>query len=146
MGSYRGNAMNNIARILNEKNLKATPQRIAIYGYLLENRTHPNAETIYNALKEDYPAMSLATVYKTVATLRDEGLIQEINVGEDSFRYDAYTDDHAHVICRCCHKVFDLEQPISMEKEMKNISEKLDIDVDVCKLFFYGVCGSCAEK
>ena len=138
--------MNDIAQVLNEKNLKATPQRIAIYGYLLENKTHPNVETIYGDLKTLYPAMSLATVYKTVATLRDEGLIQEINVGEDSFRYDAFTDDHAHVICRRCRKVFDMPQPVDMSGEMRNISKKLDIDVDTCKMFFYGICRQCAEN
>lgn len=138
--------MKTIAEKLNSKNLKATPQRIAIYDYLIQNKNHPNAETIYSALKEEYPAMSLATVYKTVASLRDVGLVQEINVGEDSFRYDAFTDDHAHVICRCCHKVFDFEQDVDIEPTIGEIERKFDVSVDTCKMFFYGVCADCSHR
>jgi len=138
--------MKTIAEKLNSKNLKATPQRIAIYDYLIQNRNHPNAETIYAALKTEYPAMSLATVYKTVASLRDVGLVQEINVGEDSFRYDAFTDDHAHVICRHCHKVYDYEQNVDVAQSVREIESRFDVAVDACKMFFYGTCTECAKK
>ena len=138
--------MKTIAQKLNSKNLKATPQRIAIYDYLIQHKNHPNAETIYTALKDEYPAMSLATVYKTVASLRDVGLVQEINVGEDSFRYDAFTDDHAHIICRRCHKVYDFERNVNVEVEVREIEQKFDVTVDACRIFFYGMCAECAKK
>ena len=53
--------------LLKKHGLKATPQRIAIYDYLLHTETHPTVDTIYASLHPTHPTMSLATVYKTVA-------------------------------------------------------------------------------
>jgi Fur family peroxide stress response transcriptional regulator len=81
--------MENLALLFKEKNLKLTPQRYAIYKYLVSTKSHPSAEMIYEKLIPDYPTMSLATVYKTVKTLIEIELVQELNVGEDNFRFDA---------------------------------------------------------
>ena len=83
--------MNNITNIFREKKLKLTPQRIAVYRYLQSTKEHPSAETIYKALQPEYPTMSLATVYKALKTLVEVDLVQELNVGEGNFRYDANT-------------------------------------------------------
>ena len=83
--------MNTLAANLKQNHLKVTPQRLSIYSYLTNTTAHPSVETIYNDLKEEHPSLSLATVYKTVASLRDAHLVTEFNVGEDSHRYDANT-------------------------------------------------------
>ena len=49
---------------------RMTPQRMAILGYLSENRDHPSAEDIFRAVLQDFPTMSLATVYNTLELLR----------------------------------------------------------------------------
>ena len=61
--------MDTIATIFKEKKLKLTPQRLAVYKYLISTKEHPSAETIYTALQPTYPTMSLATVYKALKTL-----------------------------------------------------------------------------
>ena len=60
---------------------------MAIYNALCNTKAHPNAEMIFNKLQPYYPTMSLATIYKTVDILHEIGLINILNVGEDSFRY-----------------------------------------------------------
>ena len=72
--------MNTLAANLKQNHLKVTPQRLAIYSYLINTTAHPSVETIYNDLKEEHPSLSLATVYKTVASLRDAHLVTEFNV------------------------------------------------------------------
>ena len=58
--------MQSVADILRSHGFKVTPQRLAVYDALQNTTEHPNAEMLYNMLLPRYPAMSLATVYKTM--------------------------------------------------------------------------------
>ena len=69
--------MRTIEEILRAEKIKVTPQRMAVYSILKKTDAHPNVEMSYQKLIPDYPAMSLATVYKTVDILKKVGLIQE---------------------------------------------------------------------
>ena len=139
--------MNDLIKNLKNSNLKVTPQRLAIYSYLYHNHTHPNAETIYNFVKEDNLTISLATVYKTLKTLRDYGLIQEINVGEDSFRYDLQTTPHSHIICTKCNSIIDYFVENDIVSNIKDkINNEIDFDVQASQMYFYGVCKNCRAK
>ena len=78
-----------LTNLLRERGYKVTPQRLAVYEALADETWHPNAEMLFNKLQPKFPAMSFATVYKTVEILHDINVIQILNTGEDSFRYDA---------------------------------------------------------
>jgi Fur family peroxide stress response transcriptional regulator len=82
--------MQSIEEALRRKRIKVTPQRMAVYAILKQTKIHPNVEMIYQKLKPDYPAMSLATVYKTVDILKRVGLIQELNIGEGGLLFKSY--------------------------------------------------------
>lgn len=138
--------MNNLAESLKANKLKVTPQRLAIYTYLMNTTSHPTVETIYNDLKNDFPTMSLATVYKTVASLRDVHLVKEFNVSEDSNRYDANTDFHSHVICKKCHNVFDYFGNIDIQKNIQELQELSGFKIDAYDINFYGVCEKCSKN
>ena len=104
--------MDDIILTFKEKKLKLTPQRLAVYQYLKSTSEHPSAETIYKALQPNYPTMSLATVYKTLKTLVEIGLVQELNVGEGNFRYDGNCSEHGHIqciLCRINHQLYHIE-------------------------------------
>ena len=134
-----------IAARLKEKNLKVTPQRLAIYHMLYHTNTHPSAEMIYSSLHETHPTMSLATVYKTLDALVKNDLVQQINVGEDSFRYDATTASHPHIICTHCNRVFDMEQ-LPLQNLRTQVAEASGFEVSHEQLYFYGTCPECKEK
>lgn len=133
--------------VLNLKNakLKVTPQRMAIYTYLINATIHPSAEKIYNDLKPENPSMSLATVYKNLAALRDAHLITEFNIGEDKHRYDARTDFHTHLVCRHCHNVYDYYGDIPLDNIVKDLSNNVDFQVSDKEIIFYGICKHCAK-
>ena len=78
-----------LTALLRQNGYKVTPQRLAVYEALANTKQHPSAEMLFGTLQPKYPSMSFATVYKTVEILNKLGLIQIINTGEDSFRYDA---------------------------------------------------------
>ena len=134
--------MKEIAAIFKAKKLKLTPQRLAVYRYLMGTKKHPSAETIYKALQEDYPTMSLATVYKAINTLVDVGLIQEINVGEGNFRYDFNAEPHPHIQCIKCGRVDDLED-YSLDSLNEEASKHTDYNILSNKVYFYGICPNC---
>ena len=85
-----------LTALLRQNGYKVTPQRLAVY------------EALANTMQPKYPSMSFATVYKTVEILNKLGLIQIINTGEDSFRYDADISEHSHVQCTVCGRVDDV--------------------------------------
>lgn len=137
--------MNNITAIFKEKKLKLTPQRIAVYKYLKSTKEHPSAEVIYKALQEEYPTMSLATIYKALKTLVEVNLIQELNVGEGNFRYDANVCPHSHIQCVQCGKVDDIEN-ICFQDLNKKIASHTDYEVLANQVYFYGICKDCSNK
>lgn len=137
--------MEKLAQLFKEKNLKLTPQRYAIYKYLSSTKAHPSVETIYENLKSDYPTMSLATVYKTLKTLSQLDLIQEINVGEDNFRFDANPQMHPHIICTSCGRVDDVES--ANFSFINDEAEKLSgYKISSHQIYFYGTCPECCKK
>ena len=137
--------MDTITEIFKEKKLKLTPQRLAVYKYLLTTTEHPSAEVIYKAIHSEYPTMSLATVYKALKTLEDVGLIQELNVGEGTFRYDANFKPHPHIQCVKCGKVDDIEDffidTLNIEANKHSNYEILSNQV-----YFYGICPECQKN
>jgi len=134
--------MDIIAPIFKEKKLKLTPQRLAVYNYLLNTTSHPSADIIYTDIHIQYPTMSLATVYKALKTLVDVGLIQEINVGEGNFRYDGNSLSHPHVQCLGCGKVDDFKD-LSLDNLNSLADEHTDYKIISNKVYFYGYCPDC---
>lgn len=131
-----------LAAAFKPKSLKLTPQRIAVYEMLKGTKSHPSAETIYNSIKDKYPTMSLATVYKTLKTLVEVGLIQELNVGEGNFRYDANAEPHPHIICLNCNRVDDIND-VDLSFINENVKDYTDYKILSSKVYFYGICPDC---
>jgi Fur family peroxide stress response transcriptional regulator len=137
--------MEQLAEILKAKKLKVTPQRLAIYKVLYETSSHPTAEDIYTALRQSHPTMSLATVYKTLDALKKSDLATELNIGDDSSRYDATIKSHPHMICLSCGKVIDLHTD-SLKGFKENVQKETDFDIVSEKVYFYGTCKDCKSK
>lgn len=129
--------------ILN-KGLKVTPQRLAILRYLKENRVHPTAEKIYSEITREYPAISLTTVYKTLASFVEAGMIRELDIDPHKMRFDICTEDHNHFHCRVCDNVYDVdsEGPMIMN-DLQNKSKIEGHRVDAVNINLKGVCRYC---
>ena len=111
----------------------------------MSTHEHPNAEMIYKTLEPANPTMSLATVYKTLDFFKQLGLVQELNVGEPSSRYDAVVQCHPHTVCKVCGKVDDLHRE-ELTEVTKKLVPDLDFDVECEQLILYGTCGECRKK
>lgn len=134
--------MDTLIKELKSNSCKITPQRMAIYQVIKENMDHPNAEAVFKKLSPTYPTMSLATVYKSLELFAKLGLIQVINIGENSFRYDGKTEEHQHIICTNCSKIEDLKSNIfeDLTNKVQSIS---NYEITKKQMCFYGTCSEC---
>jgi Fur family peroxide stress response transcriptional regulator len=126
-----------------EKGLNVTYQRILIYKALKNSASHPTAEDIYKTVKVEYPSISLATVYKTLETLSENGLLSKVTELHDLARYDAEVSPHHHILCRKCKKVMDVH-----DEQLENIPipQTNEFTVEGVRILFEGICKECAAK
>lgn len=134
----------NITEVLRENGYKVTPQRLAVYEVIDQNKTHPNAESIYKELQPKYPSMSLATVYKTMEIFAKIGVVQVLQCDEESHRYDYNTSPHAHIRCSVCNRVDDVD--VDMDALKKLAAKSTKYKVDGIGLSFTGVCEKCQKN
>ena len=120
--------------------LKLTPQRLAILKYLEANKEHPSAADIYRAVSQEYPTMSLSTVYNTLRVLKRTKNIKELSIDSDKKRFDPDIGSHHHLICVVCRKIVDVQCDftLSVPENKRHGFVLINNHVD-----FYGICPDC---
>jgi Fur family transcriptional regulator, peroxide stress response regulator len=90
-----------------EAGMNVTPQRIAIYRALVRSEEHPTPEMLFQSVAQEMPSLSLATIYKTLDSLAEIGLVRSVPVVSEKRRYDANDDAHHHLVCSHCGMIRD---------------------------------------
>ena len=103
--------MSNIPDKLSQAGLKITPQRIAIFEAVIELRNHPAAENVIDFIKANHPNIATGTVYKTLETFVEKGMIKKVKTDRDIMRYDAVIDPHYHLYCSKSDRIEDFVDP-----------------------------------
>ena len=120
-------------------------KREAIYACLCATDTHPTADWIYQQLRPSYPDLSLATVYRNLAQMKDSGLIQSVGVVGGHERYDAIVTPHTHFICTCCNAVRDL-RGVQMPAALVDQAEAASgCKITGTSLRLMGLCPKCRK-
>lgn len=102
--------MNNFFREkLQEKGLKVTPQRVAIYEAIVKFKNHPTAENVIEYIKANHPNISVGTVYKVLDSLVENELLKKVKTEKDIMRYDAVLSNHHHLYCAETDRIEDYE-------------------------------------
>src|SRR5690625_203591 len=96
--------------ILRENDIRMTSQRYAILKNLAEGNKHPTTNEIYEDLKDDFPNMSVATVYNNLNFFMEAGIVNELPFGDGPSRFDLTDTQHYHIICNHCGKVIDFNE------------------------------------
>ncbi|MEF9941144.1 MAG: Fur family transcriptional regulator [Lachnospiraceae bacterium] len=139
--------------MLKAKGLKVTHQRLLVLETLGEHQDeHMAAEDIYELVKEDYPEIGLATVYRTVQLLLEMQLVDRINLDDGCVRYEIghlfdgeSKHHHHHLICQTCGKILPFEDDLLDELE-HHIEVATGFHVLDHELKFYGQCTQCVKK
>ena len=96
-----------ISSRLIDKGLRVTPQRIAILDAIIRLNNHPIAENIIEYIRKNHPNISVATVYKVLDALVENGLIIKVKTEKDIMRYDAVMESHHHIYCSDSDRIED---------------------------------------
>lgn len=124
--------------------LKYSRQRESIKNFLYGRTDHPTADMIYTSIREEYPNISLGTVYRNLSLLVELGEIQKVTT-DGADRYDAKLEPHSHFICRNCGCVLDVMIPFEDQVEQVNQTCNLGV-ADECRMEFFGLCNSCMKN
>jgi Fur family transcriptional regulator, peroxide stress response regulator len=134
--------MENLMQQLRQRGIAVTPQRLAVMDVLQRRRDHPSADHIYQEVRRGLPAISFNTVYKTLEVLCQQGMVIKVNPLHTVARYDGETGRHAHLICRQCHQIIDLDWEGSDVPALP--AEALQgFKIEHPSLTFWGLCPGC---
>lgn len=127
-----------------ETKFKNSEKRNELLKILRGTKTHPSAEWIYQQMKETYPTIGLATVYRNLKILLEQNLIFKVDVGDGTDHFDAGIEiPHDHAYCRMCGGIFDI---YDIPDTYLNELSADDFSVEAHSLILYGKCKKCKQE
>ena len=126
--------------ILQNHNLKVTPQRLEIVDILYKNG-HLNVDDLYKALQNKFPSLSLATIYKNINTMCDKSFLSEVKIPHQKNVYELSKKEHSHAVCTKCNAVMDINlDTLNILNQAKKLS---NYNLNASSIIFNGTCPNC---
>lgn len=126
---------------LTEKELKVTPQRMAILEAIYQLNNHPTAEKIVEYIRQRHPNIATGTVYKVLETLVESGLVKKVTTDKDIMRYDGILESHHHLYCSSCDLIEDY-QDNELDELLKKYFENKNLPGFTIEEFVLQIKGS----
>lgn len=137
--------MEDLRKIFEESGIRLTPQRLEIFKEISRAKDHPSAEILYERLKRRMPTISLDTIYRTLSTFENMGLIRKVHLLYEHARFEPDMVPHHHFICTSCKKIIDFEWPefdaADLPENIKEFGRIMEQQVEL-----RGLCRECLEK
>jgi Fur family ferric uptake transcriptional regulator len=134
-----------ISRKLTDRGYRLTPQRLMVVKAVEDAENHISAEEIYAQVSAYYPQLNISTVYRTLETLKAEGLVTETDMGDGRVRYHCMgKGHHHHLVCQKCGAVINIEEA-ALDGLWGEIRSRYGFDVDMKHLALFGRCARCRE-
>jgi len=129
---------------LREHNLPVTAQRLAIAEVLLTSEHHLSAEEVAKEVTARGRSVGTATVYRTIDTLLESGLLVERDFGEGFRRFEPARDvpNHEHLVCTQCGKVEEFRDE-RLERMTTIVAESRGFARQRHRLVIHGICRDC---
>ncbi|MFA8344094.1 MAG: Fur family transcriptional regulator [Rhodothermaceae bacterium] len=128
-----------VGKILEEKGVKPSFQRLSVLKYLMKSKNHPSVDKIFKALSQDIPTLSKTTVYNTLNLLTEKGIVTALNINDTEVLYDYIFKPHAHLLCTECGHVYD----VFLDDSFSGIKEIDGHIISEAQINFKGVCKKC---
>lgn len=131
------------AEVLHARGARLTPQRLLILETIQAGSGHQTAEAIYERVRAQYPYINLATVYRTLAWLKEQGVVTETDLGAGQAEYEFLGDRrHHHLVClHCGHRqefADELVEPLARAlRERHGFAPRMD------HFAVFGICQGC---
>lgn len=130
---------------LKERDFRLTPQRVELVRLIAASEGHPSASQLFTTIKHRFPTMSQATVYKTLALLKEMGQVLEIDLHSDSHYDGNRPDPHPHLICMKCSKIIDGDVNLD-PGSLHNLEQASGFKILRLQIALYGLCPDCKEE
>ena len=134
--------------LLKENSLKFTKQRELILKFLYDHDEHFTPEDIYVLLKKEYPDINIgiATVYRTLTLLENEGIASSISFGAQGKKYElGLKKHHDHLICTECGEIIEFFDE-TIEARQEEIAKKFNFKMQDHSMKIIGICEKCQER
>ncbi len=118
-----------------------TPKHRQVLDAMQGRTDHPTAEDLYNTLRSRGDRTSLATVYRALRSLAEDGLVREVR-GLGADRFDPVRKPHYHLVCARCGRVYDADLPYQESLDAL-LQHRTGSTVSGHEITFFGVCASC---
>ena len=131
---------------LKKTGVRLTPQRVMILQAITQGDGHMTAEEIQSRVREVYPYIDLATVYRTLQLFKRLRMVTEIDLGAGASQYElAGSGRHHHLICRNCSATFDL--PLGYLDDLRqSLRSGFSFEPDLESFTLTGLCAKCADQ
>lgn len=137
--------MKHLETVCRAAGIKLTHQRMEIFREIAQTMDHPDAEQIFQRVRDRMPTVSLDTVYRTLWLLNDLGLVVTLGSSRERTRFDANLNSHHHFVCGKCGYTRDF-----YSKELDNIVLPDSLvsfgEIQGTHVEVRGVCRECADK
>ena len=122
-----------------------TIQRALVFETVNKLQNHATADEIYDAIISGHPNISRATVYRNLNLLSEMGEIRKLEIPGGPDRFDHCVDNHCHVKCEKCGRLFDVDMDYISGLE-SNIRDTRGFDFTGYDIIFRGICPDCKKK
>ncbi len=139
------NRFDELIAALKECDFRLTPQRVELVRLIASSEGHPSAAQLYARIKRQFPTTSQATVYKTLALLKDMGQVLEIDLHNDSHYDGNRPQPHPHLICIQCNKIMDGDTNFD-PAAIRKLEQTSGYKILRTQVSFYGLCPDCQEE
>ncbi len=132
-------------KLCRRRQLRVTAQRLEVFRMLAQSKEHPSVEAIFQAVRKKLPNISLDTVYRTVASMEDAGVVFRVGASSRA-RFDADLTPHDHFVCMECGEVYDIfprpgaPRP-ALPGNIADFGKVMNINLQ-----FRGICNRCHPK
>jgi Fur family peroxide stress response transcriptional regulator len=123
---------------------RLTPQRIELIRLIAASEGHPSAVQLYEKIRIQFPTMSPATVYKTLALLREMHQVLEIDLRDDSHYDGNRPEPHPHLICLKCNRIMDGELTLDAAA-IRQLEQATGYTILRPQISLYGLCPDCQQ-
>lgn len=122
-----------------------TVQKEQVYAAVNALANHPTADEVYNKVREGFPAISRATVYRILNQMSDNGVLLRIRVPDGANHFDHNNAVHTHACCVKCGKVFDVELKEKLNAQSV-VKENGEYKILGCNILFDALCAKCGQE
>lgn len=137
--------MQHFETVCRDEGIKLTHQRIEIFREVAQSGDHPDADQVFQHVRDRVPTVSLDTVYRTLWLLNDLGLIATLGSSRERTRFDANLNSHHHFVCRQCGLTRDF-----YSNDLDNIALPDSVgslgEIETTHVEVRGICRDCAGK